>query len=228
MTAIDLLREAWQSLNFDFKLISVTNGLFTVEKLYFARVGSVVIIDGQEYQITSIDYDLKQFQITDNTYSQNPTEFKLKKPYFNHGTAQMQNNEWANAQFDTQKFPSIYVREVLREQEFPLSAGSSLERESAVTIYILDSANFQEWTTDDHYNYIVPELQYIKEAYKEAIINHVRTGKIESFESIIRVNFGVFTDTRGNTQAMFNDRLSAIELGFTLPIYINFKTNCKL
>ena len=137
----------------------------------------------------------------------------------------MQNNEWANAQYDTQKFPSIYVKEVIREQEFPQNVGSSLERESAVIIYFLDSVNFAEWTTDDHYNNIIPELRYIKNAYKDEIIKHKRSANIESFESINRINFGVYTDNRGNTEAIFNDRLSAIELGFTLPIYIEFKTN---
>ena len=54
----------------------------------------------------------------------------------------MQNNERANAQFDEQKFPSIYVKEVIREQEFPTSSGNSLERESSVSLYFLDTANF--------------------------------------------------------------------------------------
>ena len=54
----------------------------------------------------------------------------------------MQDNEWSNAQFDEQKFPSIYIKEVIREQEFTENSGSSLERESAVTIYFLDSVKF--------------------------------------------------------------------------------------
>jgi len=227
MEALELLKEAYDSLDFSLDFISVNNGLFVVKNTKFARVGTIVIIDGQEYTITSIDASIGQFQINDESYNATPTELKLKSPYFAHGTAQMQNNEWANAQYDEQKFPCIYVKEVIREQEFTEQSGNSLERESAIIIYFLDSVNFAEWTTDDHYNNIIPELRYIKNAYKEQIIKHKRTGKLDSFDSTIRVNFGVFTDNSGNTQAIFNDRLSAIELGFTLPIYINFKTNCN-
>ena len=227
MTALELLKEAYNSLDFSLNVISVNNGLFEVTDLKFSRIGTFVIIDNNEYIITDLNTDLKTFQINNNNYNQMPTNIALKSPYFAHGTAQMQNNEWANAQFDEQKFPSIYVREVIREQEFTENSGSSLERESAITIYFLDSVNFAEWTTQDHYDNIIPELSYITNAYKEAIINHKRSGKIESFDKITRINFGIYTDTRGNTEAMFNDRLSAIELGFTLPIYIDFKTNCK-
>lgn len=228
MEAIELLREAYNSLDFSLEFISVNNGLFNVKNTKFARVGTFVIIDGKEYIITSLDNDLRQFQINDNTYNQTPVKIALKAPYFAHGTAQMQNNEWANAQFDEQKFPSIYVREVIREQEFTEQSGNVLERESAITIYFLDSVNFAEWSTQDHYDLIIPELRYIKNAYKEQIIKHKKTGKIDSFDNVVRVNFGIYTDTRGNTEAMFNDRLSAIELGFTLPIYIDFKTNCNI
>jgi hypothetical protein len=227
MEAIQLLKEAYDALTFNLEATNLVDGLFTVKELKFARVGSIVIVDGVNYPITAVNSDLKQFQVSDETLNTLPTTLELKKPYFAHGTAQMQNNEWANAQFDDQKFPSIYVREVIREQEFTYESGSSLDRESAITIYFLDSVNFAEWTTQDHYDYIIPELRYIKNAYKQQIIRHKQSGRINTFDSVVRVNFGVYTDQRGNTQAVFNDRLSAIELGFTLPIYIDFKTNCN-
>ena len=227
MEAIQLLKECWENLNFKLEPTAVLNGLFTLKDLKFSRIGSIVIIDGQEVFITGLNKDLKQIQVSEDI-NDLPTSMELKKPYFAHGTAQMQNNEWANAQFDEQKFPSIYVKEVIREQEFTAESGNVLDRESAVTIYFLDSVNFEEWTTQDHYDLIIPELRYIKNAYKEEIIKHKKSAKIESFENIVRVNFGVFTDNRGNTDAIFNDRLSAIELGFTLPIYTDFKTDCKI
>ncbi len=228
MEAIELLKSIWEGLKFELKPIEVINGLFTLKDLKFSRIGSIVIIDNQEYTITFLDKNTKQIQVNDNNINVLPSNMELKKPYFAHGTAQMQDNEWSNQRFDEQKFPSIYVREVVREQEFTESSGNVLERESGITIYFLDSVNFSEWTTEDHYNFIIPELKYLKNSYIKEIQKDVRTGKLDSYESIIRVNFGIFTDTRGNTQSMFNDRLSAIELGFTLPIYRQFKTDCNI
>ena len=55
--------------------------------------------------------------------------------------------------------------------------------------------------------------------FKKKLLNHKRSGKITDFENINRVNLGVFSDVNGNTSVIFNERISAIELGFTLPIY---------
>ena len=61
MTALELLKEAYNSLDFSLKFISVNNGLFEVEDTKFARVGTFVIIDNIEYIITDLNNDLNTF-----------------------------------------------------------------------------------------------------------------------------------------------------------------------
>ena len=130
-------------------------------------------------------------------------------------------NEWTQRKTDSDKYPTIYAREIIREVEYPGNFGNILERESAVVLYFIDVANSDKWTTDQHYEIVIPNLKSIVSEFKNRLLKNKRSGKIENFERINRVNLGVYSDNKGNTSAIFNDRISAIELGFTLPIYKN-------
>lgn len=218
MEALELIGEVINDLEFPIKATSdIVNGVFTVDNKQYLRKGSKILVNGVKKTVKSIT----GLEITLTATTTNEVDPTITLPTLNffHGTANMQSNEWSQIKAEDLKFPSIYAREIIREVEYPFNTGNILERESDITIYVSDVADFNRWTTDDHYANVIPNLRVIVKEFKKQLIKHKRSGKITDFENINRVNLGVYSDDRGNTSAIFNERISAIELGFTLPIY---------
>ena len=218
MEALELLEEVINTMGFPIVATSdIVNGVFTVDNKQYLRKGSKVLVNGVKKTVRSIN----GLEITLTATSTNVVNPLIELPAINftHGTSLMQSNEWGQITEEDAKFPTIYAREIIREVEYPVSTGNILERESDITIYVADVADHRKWTTDDHYKYVIPNLRVIATEFKKKLLKHKRSGKITDFENINRVNLGVYSDVNGNTSAIFNERISAIELGFTLPIY---------
>lgn len=222
MKLIELLKDIVSGLDFPLDVLSYTGDDIVVKNVKFASIGRFVTIMGVDYKIKAVDYDNNVITLTEPV-PVGTSVVTLKTPFFFHGTAQMQNQEWAQTDFDSAKFPCIYLREVVSQTEFPKSSENLYESESDVTLYFLNSANFEEWSTEDHYKNVLYPMEYVLEAFKEVLESNKYVGKIEQYNRINRANLGVYSDERGNTSAYFTDRISGIELGFNLPI----KKGCK-
>ena len=222
MRLLDILDRIISGLDFPLDVLSYSGASLSVKNVKFASKGRFVTIMGTDYQIKAVDYDNNVIELTEPVPI-GTTTASIPTPFFFHGTAQMQNEEWTSKNFDSDKFPCIYLREVVNSTEYPKSSGNIHESENDVTLYLINSVNFEEWTTDDHYKNVLLPLEYVLNALKNALENDKEVGKIEQYSRINRVNLGVFSTDKGNTQAFFTDRVSAIELGFNLPI----KRGCK-
>ena len=148
---VDILETFVNGLSLSGAITSAANDgtdtTITVPNTFHARTGMSIDIDSTDYTIVSVDHTAKT--ITFSTVVANPITYTLPNPFYFHGTAMATNAHIAYLD-DASKVPMIYLHETLREIE--QSTESAILRESELRLFFLDNANFQDWTTDDHYS----------------------------------------------------------------------------
>lgn len=174
----------------------------------------LIDIDGTDYVIESV---VNNTSIVVQGVIANPQAYTVPNPFYFHGTPIMTNATHISGAASSDKVPMIYLYEILRERD--LRQNSSVVRESDLRLFFLDSANFSEWNTDEHYSQRLLGLnnlvdKFIEEARKFPCFYLFET----DFTRINHVNFGVYRDNQGHIKKIFDDDLTGVELSFTLPL----------
>jgi hypothetical protein len=191
-----------------------TNTTIQVAKTYHARARMPINIDGTDYVIDSV---VNNTSITVRGVIANPLVYLLPNPFYFHGTPVMTNANHINGAKSSDKVPMIYLYEILRERDLRLN--SSIIRESDLRLFFLDSANFGEWETDDHYSNRLTGLNNLVDEFIKAGRSFPCFYLFETdFTRINHVNFGVYQDNKGHVRKIFDDDLTGVELSFTLPL----------
>lgn len=185
---------------------------------YHLREKMTVIVDGKSYEVISFEKDK---QITVEGLIKQASEYQVPNPFYFHGTPIMTNTQINGAK--PKKFPMIYLYEILREREKRIN--SSIARESDLRLFFLDTANFEDWNTDDHYSKRLVGLNCLVDIFIEkARENRCQFELYETdFTRINHVNWGVFKDNRGHETKIFDEPCTGVELSFTLPLKNCFK-----
>lgn len=180
---------------------------------YHLREKMNVIVNGTSYKVESF---VKDEQITVEGVIKQATEYQIPNPFYYHGTPLM-----TNAQINGRKpkqFPMIYLYEILRERDKRIN--SSIARESDLRLFFLDTANFEDWNTDDHYSKRLVGLNCLVDFFIKALRKD--RCQFEVFETdftrINHVNWGVFKDNKGHETRLFDEKCTGVELSFTLPL----------
>lgn len=215
---VDIMDDFIASLDLSGPVLSYSdNGVNTtinVEKTYHVRRKMLVVIDGMSYEVVSV---VNNTSIEVVGVIPSPSNYTVPSPKYFHGTPLMTNSHIVGARH-SDKVPMVYLYEILREKE--KNPGSNIVRESDLRLFFLDSANFAEWDTDDHYSQRLLGLNNLVDAF----ITAARANKccFHLFETdFIRVNhanWGVYVDGQGHKQRIFDDDLTGVELSFTLPL----------
>ncbi len=221
MEVVDYIEGILNSLDFTIEIESFTQGdgetILDVCKTYHARTKSLITIGGQEYNIKSV---VNNTTIIIEGEPVNPTEGTLKTPNYFYGTATAVNNELSNMDKDL-KFPMLYCYEIIPEK-FYNAPDSAIDREAEIRLYFLDNANFQDWTTKEHYNFVIKGMKNFQKHMIEKFNSCPKIGDFEDFNTINHVKFGVWTDRKGHTSRIFNEKMSGVELLVTLPLLKDF------
>ncbi len=180
---------------------------------YQLRENMNLIVDGKGYKVLSF---IKDEEVTVEGVIKQASEYQVPNPFYYHGTPLM-----TNAQINGQKpkqFPMIYLYEILKERDKRIN--SSIARESDLRLFFLDTANFEDWNTDDYYSRRLIGLNCLVDFFEEALKKD--RCQFELFETdfnrINHVNWGVFKDNKGHESKLFDERCTGVELSFTLPI----------
>jgi len=141
----------------------------------------------------------------------------VPNPFYFHGTPILTNTHISGAKED-QKVPMIYLFEILKEKD--IKEDSRIVRESDLRLFFLDSADFEDWSTDDHYSKRLLGLNNLVDEFIEAARNFSCCFYL--FETDItrinHVNWGVWRNNAGHEQRIFDDDLTGVEVSFTLPL----------
>lgn len=186
-----------------------------VEKTYQARKEMLLDVDGVNYKILEVEKDKS---ITVEGVIKTGTGYKIRNPKYFHGTPLMTNAQINGVRISTDKLPMIYLYEIIREREMPVS--SQIVRESDLRLFFLDTANFSDWSTDDHYSKRLVGLNCLVDFFIEAARKNTCQFYLykTKFNRVNHVKWGVFQDNIGHVTKLFDDELTGVELSFTLPL----------
>jgi hypothetical protein len=180
-------------------------------------------IDGEKYVVKSVQKDVS-FVISGSVLP-TATQFNLYQPKFFHGTPKAIQTELSAIKKGQDKTPVFLLHEIVRENNQSRNFESVLEKEVDVQLFIMDTAKFKEWKTDDHYNVCIVPMRRLLELFVDEMIKDTKNFDTEEleFEVIPRANFGTFVDQRGYDRQLYTDYFSGNQLNITLKIR---KTQC--
>ena len=200
----------------DYVFDNINTHTLILKDLFYLQKGFKIIIDGEEYNIESIDYDTDTITLLCPIEIE-VTTFPIYLPKFFHGTIRQTNNELQEYVEAKEKTPMIYLYENLTERFFE-DGDNSIERESDLRLFFLSQADFQTWQTNDFYeNCLIPMRRFmemfIEEIKKAKIIN-----QIKQYDTTSYTHFGVFINDKGYEKNFWVDNLSGIEFRITLEV----------
>lgn len=218
---VDIMRDFVASLDLYSPVVSFsddgTNTTLVVENIYHARRGMTVDVDGTGYVVVSVDYNACEIVL--EGVIANPLLMTVPNPFYFHGTPIATNNHIALMQETAKEtVPMIYLYEILTEEEQNIL--SSIQRESDIRFFFLDSCNNSDWLTDDHYSYVLRGLNLLVDAFIDQLREdrkHFFTDEV-TFRRVNHANWGNFVNNKGHIKRLFNGFYTGVELAFTLPI----------
>ena len=215
--AVDVLGAFIAGLDLSSPILSSSDSLgqttVVVENVFQARSGLECLVDAVPFTIANVDYDAKTVTLTD--IAANPSIFRMPSPFYFHGTPYATNAHISYLK-DAEKVPMVYLLEILRET-IP-SEDSAYVSIAEFRMFFLDVANFEAWSTDDHYSKVIRPQRNLVDAFIKQARNSQFFGLVEQLELIAHVKFGVYQSEKGHLNSLFNDRLTGIELKGSFPI----------
>lgn len=148
-------------------------------------------------------------------------DFVLPAVHFDHGTYISVNKERTEQQKDIATYqaitPMIYYNEPAIDREVK-EIGSSISRYSDCTLYFMNEADFDNWTNDQHYKYVIAGMSSLIDEFIKASENSSFVGEItDDFNSENHVMWGVLVDNKGHMKNILNETLSGKKLNITIP-----------
>jgi len=193
-----------------------TNTTLTVREMFYAREGLTIDVDGTDYTIVSVDYDLLQIVVSGVIVA--PLIALLQPIVYFHGTPLAVTAEMNAIPMTSDKAPLLYVYEMITE-DYNHEISNTLDRTASVRMVFLDDSSRYN-TTDEHYNSVITPIANLVNKFVDEIIadksTFVRT-LIDRSRRLNHVKFGTYTDNKGHEKTIFNDTLTGIELDIDLP-----------
>lgn len=191
-------------------------GLFENEPL--SSVGDEFLLNGILYRVENVDLEAKTVTIRAFPVG----VFSVEPLKYVHGTIYMTATQIARKR-DNLKYPMLYLHEVIRETlnnwESPWTSSANCR------LFFLDSSNFQDWDTDDHYLFVLTGLRKYVEYFKECMQFYGKLQIRDTVEVTSHANFGQYQEDKGHTKLIFNEKTSGIEMGGLFDFKLN-SCNC--
>lgn len=215
---VDIIEDFIDTLDLSGVILSSShntlNTTIVVNNLFHARKGMPIFVDNNETVIVDVNYDTNTIVVS-GVYTL-LSSFTLNSPFYFHGTPIATNNHISQAE-SSDKYPMIYLYEIFQEVDQDLY--SNLDWTSNIRLFFLDQSNFEDWTTDDHYTFVINGLNNLVDAF----ISQINESNLfkqdeETYTRTNHANFGVFVENQGHTTRFFDDYLSGVQVQFTLNV----------
>lgn len=214
-------------------LTSVVNNLdgtftFYTENTSYLSNKSIINISTLDYKI--IDTDLHPFKLNESFTVESvvdltlTTEIVLNKLNYKYGTFISVNGELDNTLLNTDKYPLIYLMEVIKD-DFNEDDNLPLDRSSELKMFFLCETDENNWYTIDHYNYSIGPMRNVIYMFIDLLKTLPSIGKISDYSIFNHSKFGVYIESKGHTKRIFGGDLSGCELNLNLPIMRQNKCN---
>jgi hypothetical protein len=179
-----------------------------------------VTINAVAYDVTAVVYN-ESITITTATdlvalFNSGVTTLSIAAPKYINGTQLAVQNERKNKNSWVQ-CPFVWLVE-------PFIANENVDRMKIVgatpdlTICFLDIQKPSDWTTAQHYAYVIQPMDELVEAFKHKLLTtRAKIGKISNWRAIRRAKFGKEAEN-GSSHSILNENLSGVEVRFTVEI----------
>ena len=199
---------------------STTNYVVVVTDLLDLSVEKMVSIGGVEYQITAINTLTPSFTVSASVAPVG-TEFKTSYPFYIHGRFIAANNELNQVNNAFKKYPLIYLAENYSTRE-NLDPNLQVGDNVSCSIFIMNSAKYEDWTTEQHYQYAIDEMDSIANSFIDKIKSNqfVQYREFSELERIRWPKWGLEVTNKGTTTNLFDDNQTILNMA---PIAIGIK-----
>jgi hypothetical protein len=221
---IDFIGDIVDSIRQGASIISITNTPSTtnyvvvVTDLLDLTVGKMVSIGGVEYQITAINTLTPSFTVS-AAVAPVGTQFSASYPFYIHGRFIAANNELNQISNSLRKYPLIYLAENYSTRE-NLDPNLQIGDNVSCSIFIMNSSNYEDFTTDEHYTYTIDAMDSIANSFIDKLKTNqfVQYREFSELERIRHTKWGLEVTNKGTTTNLFDDNLSGVELRLQIPI----------
>jgi len=219
---VDIVKEIVENLSFSEPILEVVdNGddTFTLRVCNTHLVQPIcgtVVIDTVTYSVTAVDHN--ESITVSSTVAPPQTNIDISAPSFFFGTTMAVNQELSRITETSDKLPLVYLFEVF-EETFTNDSNSRNDRTSPLRMFFLGPADFTNWKTADHHENAIKPMRNLAYDFIDYVTARSKEfGDVNEFRPKDHVKFGVFTDNKGHTNSLFNEKLSGVELRVNLPI----------
>ena len=223
--ASDLLSEVITGLKIPLKingveLVSGNYKCYTLNTQYL-RPLETVTLNGVDYKVVS--FEINRTITLSGDSAVEVGEYLISNPSFKFGKLKQTVSEiLTQNQVASNKLtmPLIWMFEVSPRQT-PSEFNSMLESTGNVKLFFMNSANYEDWTTEDHKVNAIKPVSNLVDLFLKQLKKHKRVGKTYI---VNRVEHAKFTNDNGETAGEGKNilamRLSGIEVELSLPINI--------
>jgi hypothetical protein len=221
---IDFIGDIVDSIRQGASIISITNTPSTnnyvvvVTDLLDLAVGKMVSIGGVEYQITEINTLTPSFTVS-ALVAPVGTQLNTSYPFYIHGRFIAANNELNQISNSLRKYPLIYLAENYSTRE-NLDPNLQIGDNVSCSIFIMNSSNYEDFTTEEHYTYTIDAMDSIANSFIDKLKTNqfVQYREFSELERIRHTKWGLEVTNKGTTTNLFDDNLSGVELRLQIPI----------
>ena len=139
-----------------------------------------------------------------------------KMKYF-HGTVIATSAELDKKQFDTDKFPMVYLLEVINDN-FNNEPQDKIDRVSDFRMFFLTNTDEENWLTAEHYRLAIKPMRNMLYQFINELNDNANIEEFSNFTAINHAKFGVYSTDKGHTRRILNDKTSGVEVRLSLPI----------
>jgi len=145
------------------------------------------------------------------------TVITLDPMKYYHGTVIATSVELDKEKIDTNKFPMVYLLEVIQDR-FNNLEEERIDRVSDFKLFFLVNTDEENWKTDDHYKEAIKPMRNMVYQFIDELNENQNIGEFNNFTAINHAKFGVYISDKGHTRRIFNDKTSGVEVRLDLPI----------
>ena len=120
-------------------------------------------------------------------------------------------------QFDTEKFPMVYLLEIINDN-FNNLPQDKIDRVSDFRLFFLTNTDEENWLTADHYTFAIKPMRNMLYQFIDDLNNNENIEEFSNFTAINHAKFGVYSTDKGHTRRILNDKTSGVEVRLNLPI----------